>query len=221
MGGRFTGSSPRIRGESLFVIELVRTSGIIPANTGRILPGRQRRYGTRDHPREYGENLRHLAPEVQAEGSSPRIRGESTCIGMAMPVSRDHPREYGENPYPLRPCGRSAGSSPRIRGEFPDDQEQVEDRRIIPANTGRIRQQGRHLQASGDHPREYGENPHIRLSRHPHQGSSPRIRGESFCGGDVPVEVGIIPANTGRMVELHVKDGVHRDHPREYGENTC
>ena len=56
-----------------------------------------------------------------------------------------------------------------------------------------------------DHPREYGENPHIRLSRHPHQGSSPRIRGESFCGGDVPVEVGIIPANTGR-IHVYVVD---------------
>ena len=199
LGGRFTGSSPRIRGESLFVIELVRTSGIIPANTGRILPGRQRRYGTRDHPREYGENLRHLAPEVQAEGSSPRIRGESTCIGMAMPVSRDHPREYGENPYPLRPCGRSAGSSPRIRGEFPDDQEQVEDRRIIPANTGRIRQQGRHLQASGDHPREYGENRPPVWVRLTVAGSSPRIRGESIPKGGFMARTRIIPANTGRI----------------------
>ena len=30
----------------------------------------------RDHPREYGENDARIEAEAQAEGSSPRIRGE-------------------------------------------------------------------------------------------------------------------------------------------------
>ena len=50
-------------------------------------------------------------------------------------------------------------------------------------------------------------------------GSSPRIRGECNDLAIHHVDVGIIPANTGRIDVFEGVGGVHWDHPREYGEN--
>ena len=50
-------------------------------------------------------------------------------------------------------------------------------------------------------------------------GSSPRIRGECLFSGPQVGHVGIIPANTGRMVTPEIEREFRRDHPREYGEN--
>ena len=111
------GPSPRIRGESITCFMELRSSGTIPANTGRI----GRIFGgvfiQRDHPREYGENTdcslhtpalhwtipantgRMIQSKVfppQQTGPSPRIRGECLRRGL-FGGARDHPREYGEN----------------------------------------------------------------------------------------------------------------------------
>ena len=70
---------------------------------------------------------------------------------------------------------------------------------IIPANTGRISHLAAVHDGAWDHPREYGENAVAPTLVWIHRGSSPRIRGE--CS-DLPiyhVDVGIIPANTGRI----------------------
>ena len=111
------GSSPRIRGEYTGYALSVYMSGIIPANTGRILLHQETLRVYWDHPREYGENCRAENRPRQPGGSSPRIRGESidgegdpaqtgiipantgrivvcSCESSAVV---DHPREYGEN----------------------------------------------------------------------------------------------------------------------------
>ena len=73
----------------------------------------------------------------------------------------------------------------------------------------------------GDHPREYGENLRTAFMRHDMVGSSPRIRGkrdgDDVFGGDV----GIIPANTGRIHSCCFLVFGQWDHPREYGENAA
>ena len=93
------GSSPRIRGEwgkenmahrrrgiipantgrIVGALESHSAAGIIPANTGRIVLHLTQSLPRRDHPREYGENVRLLAFWLTGVGSSPRIRGE--CYG--------------------------------------------------------------------------------------------------------------------------------------------
>ena len=50
------GSSPRIRGEYFRGMPGNFRSGIIPANTGRIIKQALKPGKLRDHPREYGEN---------------------------------------------------------------------------------------------------------------------------------------------------------------------
>ena len=70
-----------------------------------------------------------------------------------------------------------------------------------------------------DHPREYGEN---RAGYKVHvggQGSSPRIRGKSRGNEFTQLFHGIIPANTGKIIEEFEARLPRPDHPREYGEN--
>ena len=135
--GEWTGSSPRIRGESAQSPREQRLAGIIPANTGRMPASSPWNAAVRDHPREYGENVWLNPDRLLKQGSSPRIRGESTplsrsqtCTGIIpantgrintspikMTFAGDHPREYGENGPGSEYRPAVVGSSPRIRGE--------------------------------------------------------------------------------------------------------
>ena len=193
-----------------------------------------------DHPREYGENIEKHIVTVVSDGSSPRIRGKwgAECVSNVFPRiipantgkiadtargrswARDHPREYGENTV--------------------EDGNDLAHFRIIPANTGKMWSQPGPRCGHSDHPREYGENlPHCcqRLRR---VGSSPRIRGKLMVRSLIGAELGIIPANTGRIQRKRICARQPRgssprirgeysesvsardnpvDHPREYGEN--
>ena len=75
------------------------------------------------------------------------------------------------------------------------------------------------MRTSTDHPREYGENQGHRRSHITVTGSSPRIRGECKPLHRLHNELGIIPANTGRITTGVKRYLGMRDHPREYGEN--
>ena len=132
----------------------------------------------------------------------------------------DHPREYGENGVGAVQALRSQGSSPRIRGEFLPNTRGFRQRGIIPANTGRIGVMKRRRSSHGDHPREYGENHHPCVTRRAYFGSSPRIRGELEPADSCVHGIGIIPANTGRILGSIAASAAARDHPREYGENA-
>ena len=131
------GSSPRIRGKWRGVFRMMGMSGIIPANTGKIISQTPQQFAEWDHPREYGENSRGATMGAAALGSSPRIRGKSPSVrhqrrgGRIIPAntgkmqavarrrggSGDHPREYGENSFDLPENYTPNGSSPRIRGK--------------------------------------------------------------------------------------------------------
>ena len=91
---------------------------------------------------------------------------------------------------------------------------------IIPANTGRMTQAKTVWRSEPDHPREYGENQHADPNKAYVWGSSPRIRGESRALVTVGSVLGIIPANTGRMICGICASKSPKDHPREYGENN-
>ena len=192
-----------------------------------------------DHPREYGENVRAVSRIYKGRGSSPRIRGECSQCTIARVTARiipantgripppwggrsprqDHPREYGENAIPAFPQSPEPGSSPRIRGESLCECRGKMINGIIPANTGRINASTAHHQRPWDHPREYGENQAGVESDEIAVGSSPRIRGELEPADSCVHGIGIIPANTGRIVKNPQYRIENQDHPREYGEN--
>ena len=200
----------------------------------------QQDYSPSDHPREYGENPFRGYDGYFRWGSSPRIRGEYAADklisrdGGIIPANTgricgrysatialtDHPREYGENLNRHVTEMTKGGSSPRIRGEFIFDNGPCFLTRIIPANTGRMSVTSYSLESSRDHPREYGENPRKWPICPWNTGSSPRIRGESELVEEPEPVPGIIPANTGRILDALSREYPDRDHPREYGENT-
>mgnify|MGYP001642089043 CR=1 FL=1 len=153
-------------------------------------------------------------------GSSPRIRGKLAFsddtahwpgiipantgkIGREADPSvlaGDHPREYGENTNDSLHIQALHGSSPRIRGKSLGKVNSGTAAGIIPANTGKIKLMPAPGMIARDHPREYGENqlnPTPGISR---AGSSPRIRGKSIPMLTQPPELGIIPANTGKIL---------------------
>ena len=155
-------------------------------------------------------------------GSSPRIRGKlggkiSSLVGTGIipantgkiwcstwreGVDGDHPREYGENATAMAVLSLDPGSSPRIRGKSPRGWATGVQCGIIPANTGKIHLGTPVKGVWWDHPREYGENSKL-LRRLPVRlGSSPRIRGKFGQRGVVAGKLGIIPANTGKMLML-------------------
>ena len=131
----------------------------------------------------------------------------------------DHPREYGENHMPCVYHASTRGSSPRIRGKFALIWGWRVIVGIIPANTGKIPPSHGCGTVARDHPREYGENNLIRTVEVDGEGSSPRIRGKCADMTKPRPMVGIIPANTGKMVGECVRRAHCGDHPREYGEN--
>ena len=55
--------------------------GTIPANTGKMLPMYTKPMPYRDHPREYGENLKGELTGFRDEGPSPRIPGKLLSVG--------------------------------------------------------------------------------------------------------------------------------------------
>ena len=154
---------------------------------------------TRDHPREYGENVKFTRFRANSSGPSPRIRGKCEQQSAyrhphgTIPANtgrmpghtlvsidyRDHPREYGENLGTPHPKLWGTGPSPRIRGEFEHQIPSFIGVGTIPANTGRILIRGRSWPFRGDHPREYGENTLSSRVLTVFAGPSPRIRGES------------------------------------------
>ena len=136
-----------------------------------------------------------------------------------VPHIRDHPREYGENRKLSRRPVRMPGPSPRIRGEYTPAFVRHFLAGTIPANTGRIGFTGGAGGATGDHPREYGENVLYEAVHIPGDGPSPRIRGESTDNPTTLKKYRTIPANTGRIRGRQRSGEGSQDHPREYGEN--
>ena len=111
------GSSPRIRGKYLPEYGGRRFQGIIPANTGKILPQTWFHIQDRDHPREYGENTVCQPLTERPQGSSPRIRGKFNRMEVISGYDRIIPANTGKIWECYRPAPRWG---------------------IIPANTGKI-----------------------------------------------------------------------------------
>ena len=197
------GSSPRIRGKSQMKVRFMNGLGIIPANTGKIHFPFWWLYSPWDHPREYGENAAVSRYATTPLGSSPRIRGKYVSHFGWCVYAGDHPREYGENRVFCSRLLCALGSSPRIRGKYIHRLRPAQLPGIIPANTGKMVQWMLQIRVGWDHPREYGENSPGKSSRSSPSGSSPRIRGKSFEASEGQSVLGIIPANTGKIITGH------------------
>ena len=131
-----------------------------------------------------------------------------------------HPRAYGENAVAKNAGGSKLGSSPRIRGKHTATPCYAPFTGLIPAHTGKTAHESVNFHGGGAHPRAYGEN----LGRHVLYckvgGSSPRIRGKLPVPLSHPPYPGLIPAHTGKTVQVCHFSVSFRAHPRAYGENA-
>ena len=132
-------------------------TGIIPAGAGRRCRPRWRGRRWWDHPRGCGEKASSFEEETSWMGSSPRVRGEGSCVALPdgkvgiIPAGAgrshigllrlkrpwDHPRGCGEKRDTCALGGGAEGSSPRVRGEALPKSITRTDKGIIPAGAGR------------------------------------------------------------------------------------
>ena len=191
--------------------------GIIPAyagNTAQLQLGVQ---DARDHPRVCGEHFKAGSSTVNAQGSSPRMRGTPWLGGEregrlriipayagntgfhehVIGIKRDHPRVCGEHSVIRCSLTSDPGSSPRMRGTLivviPPD----EGAGIIPAYAGNPGRPPVRCPSTEDHPRVCGEHLNQLAPAVNKAGSSPRMRGTlSLVLAHLPLG-GIIPAYAG------------------------
>ena len=94
------------------------------------------------------------------------------------------------------------GSSPRIRGKPVLDVAVVFGAGLIPAHTGKTTGAPEVPAKGWAHPRAYGENRGVPLLLRRRRGSSPRIRGKLLRNRRSGRVNGLIPAHTGKTVQV-------------------
>ena len=150
------GSSPRMRGKRLRIIQDREHIRIIPAHAGQTTPTTKGSRAPTDHPRACGANSGQVGDGHLLQGSSPRMRGKlgdepiddaadriipahagQTWSMAVLSCSRtDHPRACGANDDWLENDRPLTGSSPRMRGKRLAEGTYLPKARIIPAHAG-------------------------------------------------------------------------------------
>ena len=111
------------------------------------------------------------------------------------------------------------GSSPRMRGALGENNLEIHESRIIPADAGSTQVGKESGPGTKDHPRGCGEHLNGNLSKKWIQGSSPRMRGAPRPAGRRCRTAGIIPADAGSTFAWSIVHHKNRDHPRGCGEH--
>ena len=213
------GSPPRGRGK-VFLTDLVRVVvGITPAQAGKSQTCPARRSRCRDHPRVGGEKLSSGAYVAKDKGSPPRRRGKGVnvnCsaddigitpawagkrsqVAAALQSGWDHPRTGGEKLFRLPLFQSPLGSPPHRRGKDFSVICALEEDRIPPAWAGKSICLALPITAPRDHPRVGGEKNALSSGLWPKSGSPPRRRGKGTGFVLDTGNVGITPAQAGKV----------------------
>ena len=89
------GSPPRMRGQELFVSELINRRGITPADAGTSCNSRPSKRSGKDHPRGCGDKVTVPSRVARPVGSPPRMRGQALSIPPGLFPSRITPADAG------------------------------------------------------------------------------------------------------------------------------
>ena len=192
------GSSPRVRGTRPACCRIRRCRRFIPACAGNSHQPPPCLNGPAVHPRVCGELRAASRIGTVTVGSSPRVRGTRSAVDFA--------------------AFHRAGSSPRVRGTPDRAERRHAAARFIPACAGNSpARRGRPSPASV-HPRVCGELK-SRLERNSSWcGSSPRVRGTRFAGGERLDVARFIPACAGNSRAIAATGRSRTVHPRVCGE---
>src|SRR5690606_37136361 len=177
------GSSPRVRGEVLYLVLHFLSLRFIPACAGRGECLKRPGPATAVHPRVCGERSSGSRRNWRSIGSSPRVRGEAGSVGLPPDPIRFipacagrgdgggggggdgtvHPRVCGERCESVGPNTAPNGSSPRVRGEVLVALDSGGSCRFIPACAGRGRFYLIPQSRPSVHPRVCGERSSRRI----------------------------------------------------------
>ncbi len=191
------GSSPRMRGTRGPRPARRMVRRFIPAHAGNTWRPARAISQLSVHPRACGEHCAILADDVEAAGSSPRMRGthqspkSSQCRSRFIPAHAGntcfwttrwstppvHPRACGEHRLNRVVAHLRHGSSPRMRGTPTCPRALVQNSRFIPAHAGNTHTQSQINCHAPVHPRACGEHQARTLALLNDRGSSPRMRG--------------------------------------------
>ena len=89
------GSSPRMRGTSVFNFNPADDLRFIPADAGNMHQATSRFSPPPVHPRGCGEHENRLLNTTLGNGSSPRMRGTYVVVGVDTPQQRFIPADAG------------------------------------------------------------------------------------------------------------------------------
>ena len=155
----------------------------------------------------------------QPAGIIPADAGSTRSSSSLVSSYGDHPRGCGEHQQGRFLPRLPVGSSPRMRGAPGPGMNECSGQGIIPADAGSTRHGNHFLRMEKDHPRGCGEHllnvPYFGLK----QGSSPRMRGAQKVPANMPLVVGIIPADAGSTLQQIQIAAQDKDHPRGCGEH--
>ena len=194
-------------------------AGIIPADAGSTVLGRNRARRVPDHPRgcgEHGVGVQLVTPE---RGSSPRMRGAQRHEPFHLQRGGIIPADAGSTVRARPNLGRPRGSSPRMRGARCGGRDRVAVCRIIPADAGSTRVRLSCPGGCRDHPRGCGEHMAWMSISRMILGSSPRMRGAPVQPASGVGAGGIIPADAGSTSPSTSGPFRKWDHPRGCGEH--
>ena len=237
----FSGTSPRVRGKPVLVLNGVRCKRYIPACAGET--ARRSRFWTttRVHPRVCGGNRSQYSILTYRTGTSPRVRGKRVdrrrgnvpggyipaCAGEtetasgAVTMTRVHPRVCGGNLLAFFDGVPGDGTSPHVRGKPRISLLLDLAGGYIPACAGETRPRRGDQSMRRVHPRMCGGNHSKRASHQGREGTSPHVRGKPR-GSDEPRGLrGHIPACAGEtQAQQRVFDRFRGTSPRVRGKHS-
>ena len=194
------GSSPRVWGQVVVVVDTPAVFGIIPTRMGTSEKAWNMVLSPRDHPHAYGDKYFLQIILAVLLGSSPRVWGQVTrylhmlkdsgIIPTRMGTSqkgvaeshplKDHPHAYGDKFLYQKAQQFWLGSSPRVWGQAEKEKMVTSVTRIIPTRMG-TREKGKNtLFVIKDHPHAYGDKALYDKFKPEMSGSSPRVWGQEY-----------------------------------------
>ena len=221
-------------------LEKLEQLRLIPACAGKTAERAERLPHLQAHPRVCGENKTKARFNLDALGSSPRVRGKRgslssskrhaglipACAGKTtmrtLKTDRRgaHPRVCGENAEQRVLGTRFSGSSPRVRGKPSSPKNTSNASGLIPACAGKTLIDVLEVPTRRAHPRVCGENEDVDVNTTTAAGSSPRVRGKLLASTAKQLADRLIPACAGKTVRLVSIRITWRAHPRVCGENN-
>ena len=213
------GLSPRVRGNQP-ALHAVRTGqGSIPAGAGEPRGALRRRIVGAVYPRGCGGTLAITNPSWCVVGLSPRVRGNRSQVPCRRAATwlTVYPRGCGGTLHRDPPHPMHLGLSPRVRGNPWRRTRSSGWSRSIPAGAGEPSGRIDARMATKVYPRGCGGTNSRVSTTIPHQGLSPRVRGNLHRAGYLTAYDRSIPAGAGEPCRPTPSPSPTRVYPRGCG----